>query len=184
VSEILTNKTISLIAAMDENGIIGRGNRFPWNPKSVPSDMEHFVKLTEGKALIVGRKTGESLPPSMLKRIPIIILTRNPNVPDDAGYQTAGTVEEAISLAEEAVPDASEIMVGGGAEIYELFQPLARRFYCTVIKKVFQEKEGDVYFPFLLSWLMDWEVKSSEICRAEEFGDKWNLQFSTMERKA
>ncbi|MEX0934091.1 MAG: dihydrofolate reductase [Candidatus Paceibacterota bacterium] len=179
----LTNKTISLITAMDSKYTIGRGNRFPWNPTSVPADMKRFVELTEKKALIVGRKTGMHLPESMLERIPVIILTRTPTVPDDGKYQTAGTVREATTIAEEAAPDADEIMIGGGAEIYDLFLPFADKIYLTLIDKQFQSKADDVYFPVSMS-----ELKQGGWDNTEQFfypkneENKWNLSFITMER--
>ena len=126
---------ISIIAGMDKNRLIGQGNRLPWR---LPADMKHFRRHTLGKPVLMGRKTFESIGKPLPKRRNII-LTR------DLDYQAEGcvvtySVEEALDTA----AGCEEIMVIGGASIYELFLPQADRLYLTYIHGCF---EGDVYFP-------------------------------------
>lgn len=135
-----TNLTISIIAAVAENGVIGRNNDIPWILKS---DLQYFTKLTKGHKIIVGRKTHESI----LKRLghPLndrqtIIITRQQNfsVPDKCEVVTSW--ENAL----EKVIGEKEVFVIGGAEIYRLAIPYAQRIYLT---KVYTQCNGDTLFP-------------------------------------
>ena len=138
--------TISIIAGMDKNRLIGQGNRLPWR---LPADMKHFRQHTLGKPVLMGRKTFESIGKPLPKRTNII-LTR------DCDYRAEGciithSIEEVLDTAS----GSEEIMIIGGASIYELFFPLANRLYLTYVHDCFQ---GDVYFPAFD--LADWqEVK-------------------------
>lgn len=131
---------ISLVVAMDRNGLIGVGNRVPWR---LPDDMKYFRQITMGKPVVMGRKTYESIPDRFrpLAGRTNIILTKQ------LGYNAAGCiVTHSLSSALEAAHDAQEVMVIGGAEIYGQFLPTADRIYLTMIDGEF---EGDVYFPEL-----------------------------------
>jgi len=130
--------TISLIVAMDKNGLIGAGSQVPWR---LPDDMHHFRLTTMGKPVIMGRKTYESIPDRFrpLRGRKNIILTRQHD------YLAPGCiVTHSLPSAIEVAGDVQEVMVIGGAEIYELFLPMADRIYLTLIDGQF---EGDVYFP-------------------------------------
>lgn len=127
-----------LIAAMARNGVIGGANRLPWQ---LPEDMQFFKSATLGHAVIMGRKTWESLPPRF-RPLPgrrNIVLTR------DAGFAAAGA-ECAASL-----PDAIARLGGeplafviGGAQVYALALPLAQQLWLTEIERDF---DGDARFP-------------------------------------
>ncbi|MDE0298424.1 MAG: dihydrofolate reductase [Candidatus Poribacteria bacterium] len=133
---------ISLIAAMDQNRLIGQGNRLPWR---LPADMKHFRKLTLGKPVVMGRRTFESIGNPLAKRTNII-LTR------DLKFRARGCiVARSVDDALEKADDCEELMIIGGHSVYEQFLRCAARFYLTKIHECF---EGDVYFPqFELS---DW----------------------------
>jgi len=126
---------ISFIWGQDRNRLIGRDNALPWK---LPADMAWFKKSTMGKPVLMGRKTYESIGRPLPGRTNLI-LTRQ------ADLQIEGcTVVHSLYGAKNAVPDADEIMVMGGAEIYALLFDQAERLYITEIDAEF---EGDAWFP-------------------------------------
>ena len=127
---------ISMIAAMDRNRLIGNGPDIPWQ---MPADRRHFRDLTVGKPVVMGRKTFETLKRPLGKRHNII-LTRNTAYKAPEGCSVAHSIVEILELCKEA----EELMICGGAPIYEAFLPHANRLYLTQIHATF---EGDVYFP-------------------------------------
>jgi dihydrofolate reductase len=127
--------TISIIAAMAENRVIGRDNALPWR---LPADLRHFKSLTIGKPIVMGRKTWESLP-GLLPEREHIVITRQPDYRAD-GCSIAHSIEQALVAAGEV----DEVMIVGGAELYRQALPLARRIYLTLVKG---EPEGDAWFP-------------------------------------
>ncbi|MDP9630333.1 UNVERIFIED_ORG: dihydrofolate reductase [Ensifer adhaerens] len=132
-------KPIVLVAAMDATRAIGRGNEIPWN---IPGEQKRFKELTMGKPLIMGRMTYASLPRPLPGRH-CIVLSRTA-ADDTPNVHSVVSVEEALSLAS-ALP-GSEITVGGGQQVYELFLPLADRIHLTVLDAVFG---GDRHFPVI-----------------------------------
>ncbi len=127
--------TISLIWAMDKNRLIGADNGLPWR---LPADMKWFREQTMGKPILMGRKTYESIGKPLPGR-ENLIMTRQQGLTIE-GCRIVHSLDEARA----AVPDADEIMVIGGSEIYSLLLPDADRLYCTVIHDLF---EGDAWFP-------------------------------------
>lgn len=128
---------VSLIAAVADNGVIGRGGDLPWR---LPADLSHFRRLTMGHHLIVGRRTWQSIGKPLEGRR-ILVLTRAETV-EPAGAQRCATLDEALARAKAAGDD--EAFVAGGAEIYELALPRADRLYLT---RVHARPAGEVYFP-------------------------------------
>ena len=116
---------ITLVVARAQNGVIGRDGKLPWH---LPTDLRRFKALTMGSAMVMGRKTFESLP-SLLPGRRHIVLTRNRNWRED-GAETANSVEDAISLA-----GAEPLSIIGGADIFRLFLPLADRVELTEVLK-------------------------------------------------
>jgi dihydrofolate reductase len=127
---------ISMIAAMDENRLIGNGPDIPWQ---MPVDRRHFRDMTLGKPVVMGRKTFETLKRPLGKRHNII-LTRNTTYKVPKGCSVAHSVADVLELCKET----EELMICGGAPIYKAFLPHANRLYLTQIHATF---EGDVYFP-------------------------------------
>ena len=126
---------VSLIVAMAQNGVIGRGNSLPWR---LPEDLKRFRSFTLGKPVLMGRKTFESIGRALPGRANLV-LTR------DRGWCAPGvtvvhSVEDALAWA--AASD--ELVVIGGAEIYRLVLPFARRIYLT---HVHADVPGDTFFP-------------------------------------
>ncbi len=115
---------ISIIAALAQNRVIGRGNALPWR---LPADLRQFRALTLGKPVIMGRRTFESLGRPLPERTNIVI-TRNPE------YRAPGClVVHDLGRALAAAGEAPEAMIIGGANLYAQALPLADRMYLTLV---------------------------------------------------
>lgn len=126
---------ISIIAAMAENRVIGRGADIPWD---LAGDRRRFRKITWGHPMIMGRRTFEAIGRPLAGRT-TIVLSR------DAGYRTTGALvardlESALALA----GAEREVFICGGGEVYRQAMPLADRIILTVIHR---DLDGDVFFP-------------------------------------
>lgn len=140
---------ISLIAAMAENSVIGKDNKLPWH---LPEDLQHFKKTTLGKPVIMGRKTFESMDSKPLPGRHNIILTQH-----DVLTAEGCTVVHSAAEALKAVGEVPEVMVIGGAKIFEMFLPIATKMYLTIIHTLYV---GDSYFPNV-DW-SQWEIESED----------------------
>jgi dihydrofolate reductase len=127
--------SLSLICAMDQNRLIGSNNALPWH---LPADLAFFKKTTLGKPIVMGRKTYESIGRPLPGRQNIII-TRNPEFHAE-GCDTCTSIDQAIELA----GDQDEVMLIGGASLYQQTIDLAQHLYLTRIHHQF---EGDAWFP-------------------------------------
>ena len=135
--------TLALIAAVAANGVIGRDGRLPWR---LPEDLRRFRELTTGHAIVMGRRTWESLARALPGRQNIVV-TRN------ASYRAAGAdVVTSIEDALGAVVYPSPPFCIGGGEIYRAALPYATTAYVTEIARAF---DGDATFPVLdpKAWL-------------------------------
>ena len=160
---------ISLIWAMDENGLIGNKNALPWH---LPADLKFFKNTTMGLPIAMGRKTWDSLGRPLPGRENIVI-TRNPM------FTTKGcTVLNSVdALVQYSQNNERDIFVIGGAEIYKLVLPFANRLYLTRIHAQFN---GDTYFPELN--MSDWELISKEKGNRDE-DNPYDYYFEIYERK-
>jgi len=156
-----------MIWAMARNRVIGRDNRLPWH---LPADLRHFKELTLGKPIIMGRKTWESLPGLLPDRRHIVVTRQQDYVARNA--ETAPDLESAIALA----GDADEVMIVGGANLYEQALAIAGRLYMTLIDA---EIEGDAYFPEFD--MNDWKIIGESEMPADE-KNRYDLRFLTLER--
>lgn len=120
---------------MARNGVIGRGNAMPWH---LPADLKRFKSLTLGKPILMGRRTYEAIGRALPGR-DNLVLTRALDW-RAAGVTVVHSVDEALQRAA-ACP---ELAVIGGAEVYRLTLPLARRIYLT---RVLADVDGDTFFP-------------------------------------
>lgn len=130
---------IALIWAMTKNRVIGKDGKLPWR---LPGDLALFKKQTLGKAVIMGRRTFDTIKTPLPDRVNIV-LTRNRRWQFD-NVQAAATFDAAYALAQQATPDHAECMIVGGADIYAMALPYAHRLYLTLVHA---ELEGDTYFP-------------------------------------
>jgi len=128
---------VSIIAAMSENRVIGRDGKLPWY---IPEDLQHFKKLTEGGAVIMGRKTYESIGKPLPNRLNIVITREKDKTIN--GCITVNSIKDAISKAN----SEKKIFIIGGGEIYKKSLNFANKVYLT---KVHQHIEGDTFFPNL-----------------------------------
>ncbi|SFR73653.1 dihydrofolate reductase [Marinobacter daqiaonensis] len=131
----------ALIVAMSRNRVIGRNNRLPWY---LPGDLKYFKQATMGKPIIMGRKTWESIGKALPGRLNVVVSSRELDLPP--GVARVATLNEAFRKAEaQAMLDGvDEVMVIGGAQIYEAVLPEIDRMYIT---QVHAEVEGDALFP-------------------------------------
>ena len=134
VSSTPDTPSITLVVARAENGVIGKDGGLPWR---ISEDLRRFKRLTMGSAMIMGRRTFESLP-GLLPGRRHIVLTRDSGWRAE-GAETAGSVEEALALA-----DGGAISVIGGAEIFALFEPLASAVELTTVRGA---PDGDTFLP-------------------------------------
>jgi len=126
---------LSLVTAMDNNRLIGKDNSLPWH---LPADLEFFKQTTMGKPIIMGRKTYVSIGRALPGRQNIIV-TRDANF-SAPNCEIAGDIEQAITIAAEA----EEVMLIGGASLYEQTIKSADIIYLTQIHHTFS---GDTWFP-------------------------------------
>lgn len=129
---------ISLIAAVARNRVIGRDNEVPWK---LPADLRRFQRLTMGHAMLMGRRTFESIGSRPLPGRPLIVVSRREDYAP-AGVRVARSVQEGIDLAREA--GETELFVAGGTGIYRDAMPVADRLHLTRIE---EDVPGDAYFP-------------------------------------
>jgi len=125
---------VTFVVAMADNGVIGRGGGLPWH---LPADLKRFKALTMGAPMVMGRKTFESLP-GLLPGRRHIVLTRDPHWAA-TGAETVRDLTEALRAAGEP-----RLSVIGGAEIFQLFLPVADRIELT---EVHASPEGDTLMP-------------------------------------
>ncbi|MGB3471699.1 MAG: dihydrofolate reductase [Erythrobacter sp.] len=149
----LSDPEIVLIYARAANGAIGHEGALPWR---LPADLKRFKALTMDKPMIMGRKTFESLP-GLLPGRRHIVLTRKERWDSAKGKgraEVVGSVDEALAAARTSETD--EIMIVGGAAIYDVFRPLADRIEVTEIHR---DYPGDTFMKPLGS---EWEVAARE----------------------
>lgn len=125
---------IVIVVARARNGTIGKDNQLPWH---LPADLKRFKALTMGSAMVMGRKTFDSLP-GLLPGRRHIVMTRDPawSAP---GTEVARNADEALELA-----GLGPVSVIGGAEIFSLFLPLATRIELT---EVLADFDGEIAMP-------------------------------------
>ncbi|AWN17790.1 dihydrofolate reductase [Salinisphaera sp. LB1] len=144
----MTQPRISLIAAMDVNGVIGARGGMPWH---LPEDLRWFKHNTRGKPIVMGRRTFESIGRALPHRRNLV-LTRQP------GFRAAGVVVvDRLDAALAQAGDATELMVIGGAQVYALALPQADRLLITRIEA---EYAGDTWFP-AVDWA-HWRLVAEE----------------------
>ncbi|MEO4046842.1 dihydrofolate reductase [Pseudomonas sp. CAU 1711] len=137
------NKTLPLclIAALADNRVIGRDNQLPWH---LPADFKHFKAKTLGKPIIMGRKTWDSLGRPLPGRLNLVV-SRQPDLRLEGG-EVFADLDAAIARAEQWAREqgVDELMLIGGAQLYEQGLARAERLYLT---RVALQPEGDAWFP-------------------------------------
>lgn len=142
---------INIIVAVNNKGYIGKNNRLMWHNSE---DLKLFKSMTEGKTLVMGRKTWESLPVKPLKNRYSIIVSKELDI--------RGENFHCISCLDvQAMAESGETYwVIGGEDIYKQFLPFAKFVH---ISKIDDNQEGDVKFPLDV-------IKERFTCRIIRYG--------------
>jgi dihydrofolate reductase len=160
---------ISIFVAASTNNVIGLQGTLPWR---ISDDLKRFKRLTMGKPIVMGRLTWESIGKPLPGRQNIVITRRLEFAAD--GCDVVTSPAQALRVA----GDVDEIMIIGGAQIYELFLPKAKRLYLT---RVLADIEGDAFFPRVDESL--WQRVSHE--HHEASGDnEYAFDFDVYEKAA
>lgn len=128
-------RTLSIIAALGPDGVIGHQGDLPWR---LPADLQRFKRLTMGHHLLMGRKTFDSLGRALPGRTSVVMSRSAIQRPE--GVLLANSWERALELA----AGDDEAFVIGGADLFRIALPQADRLYLTFVDGEF---EGDVFFP-------------------------------------
>ena len=155
-----------MVLARAQNGVIGRDNRLPWH---IPADLKHFKAVTQGKPMIMGRRTFESLP-GLLPGRRHIVLTR------DTGWSAPGAEVVHDLAGALGLVDEDAVAVIGGAEIFALFLDWADKIELT---EVHTDVAGDAIVP--PPDKVTWREVNREWHAAE--GDAPAFSFVTLERR-
>lgn len=149
---------ISIIAAVSENGVIGKDGEIPWY---LPSDLKHFKELTTGHHIIMGRKTYESIGKPLPDRTNVIV-TRQQDYKTE-GVEVVHSLDAALELVERS--GNTQCFIIGGGEIFRQAMDKVNKIYLT---RVHTKTEGDTYFPELdpLIW--------KEVSREQNLADEKN----------
>lgn len=161
---------VSLIAAVADNYAIGKSNKLPWH---LPADLKHFKSLTTGSAVVMGKRTFESLPNGPLPNRTNIVLSSTYNEGVCEGYYEANSIEDALELCE----NFDDIFIIGGGAVYRQTMEFADYMYITWVHAEFA---ADAFFPEI-----DFS-KWTEISREDFEPDEKNqyaYSFVTYERK-
>lgn len=164
---------IVLVAAVAENGVIGRNNALPWRLKS---DMQHFRRLTLGRPVVMGRKTYESIGKPLKDRTNIVI-TRDPRYAAP-GIVVAPSLETAMDLARKDAEErgADSIVVIGGSGVFADCLSIADRLEITLVHAA---PAGDTFFPAIerKAWR-----ETARLRQEAAPGDDADVSFITYER--
>ncbi len=148
---------LSIVVAVSTNGVIGHRGQLPWH---LPADLKHFKDVTEGHAVIMGRKTFESIGRPLPNRRNIVVTRQEDYKPASAeasvgkpaGVEFVHSIEEALALCHpDPALDAGErpspeVFLIGGAELYRQMFDRTDRIYLT---RIHEDFAGDVFFPEL-----------------------------------
>lgn len=158
----------TIVVAISQNNAIGKNNQLLWH---LPADLKHFKAITSGHAVIMGRKTYESIGKPLPNRRNIVVSTQK-NLHID-GVEIVNSIDEAFALCE----NEDEVFVIGGAEIYRLSLNRVDRIFLTTVHATF---EADAFFPMLST--NEWEEISTTHHPADE-KNPLSYTFSTLIRK-
>jgi len=148
---------ISLVVAVSQNNVIGRGGQLPWR---LPADLAHFKNVTTNHHILMGRKTWDSIPKKPLpNRVNVVLSSQISLFGLVGGVEKNVKVVKSFDQAIESARDSgeTELMVIGGERVFNEALPLSKKMYFT---RVHAEISGDVFFPEL-DW-KEWELVSSQ----------------------
>lgn len=153
---------IAMIAVVAADGAIGCNGNLLCH---IPEDLRHFKEVTSGAAVIMGRKTWESLPKKPLPKRLNIVISRNPEFTAD-GAVVVPSLEEAVEAAR-----GHDLFIIGGGEIYARFMPWADRLFITELDAVFEN--ADTFFPEIDK--ASWKIVGSSPWAVADNGVKYRF---------
>jgi dihydrofolate reductase len=168
----MSSAILSIVCALAQNRVIGRDNQLPWR---LPRDLAHFKNLTLGHPVIMGRKTFESIGRPLPQRTNIVVTTQADWMA--AGVTVVNSLGQALAAAEKAAQASEEIMLIGGAALYEQALPLAHRLYLTEVQA---EIEGDAFFP---AWNPAEWIETNRQVHAADPANPFDCAFVVYERR-
>ncbi|MBI5388803.1 dihydrofolate reductase [Candidatus Woesearchaeota archaeon] len=144
--------TITIIAAMTKDRVIGKNNKLLWH---ISEDLQNFKEVTTGNTVIMGRKTFDSIGKPLPNRHNIVVSSK---MESQEGVEIARDLKEAIHKAEEY---GTEIFIIGGAQVYEQALPLADKMVLSYVKGSY---DGDAFFPAFdeSEWIVEEEKKFND----------------------
>jgi dihydrofolate reductase len=186
-------KDLTLIVAMTPSGLIGLDGKIPWQ---IPEDLKRFKQLTTGHAIIMGRKTFESIGRPLPNRTNIVVTRKGVKVPGDmkpgTGFVVCTSIHDALTTAYERVGDASPFVIGGG-EIYDATIGFATRLEVTFVvrreieraaRDAAQEAATRFVFsgaaPFTSTYPSGWDWRCTGISSPSGLSD---VEFHSFERR-
>jgi len=167
---------LALVAAVAENGVIGRDGEMPWH---YPADLGRFKRITVGHPVVMGRHTYESIRDRiggpLPDRVNVVLSRGDPELPDGDDAPPAARasgIGQALRVAESAARElgVDTVYVIGGASVYDAFLPRADRLHLT---EIHERYEGDTRFP---DWDRDDWVETGR-------DDRGEFSFVTYERR-
>jgi dihydrofolate reductase len=169
IPQPLVPELVLIAAVAEENRVIGNNKDLPWH---IPEDLQHFKELTTGHALVMGRRTFESIVHQFGGPLPdrrMVVLTRQHTFDEYSGVETHASVDAAM----EAVADEEVVFIGGGESIYRQFLPRADRLELTLVEGAY---EGDTYFP-------PFEHLVGDVFAPTQVDERDGFRFVTYERR-
>lgn len=137
---------ISHVVAAARRRVIGRKGELPWH---IPEDFKIFKQVTMGKAMVMGRKTFESIGRALPGRLSIVV-TRDPTWPCPSGVKVCKSVPEAIALCQQLKPQwGTEVCIIGGGQIFAETFPFVDKIYYTDVD--LEVADGDTFYPEISS---------------------------------
>lgn len=159
---------LSIIVATSLNNVIGVDNQLPWH---LPADLKYFKQLTNGHAIVMGRKTFESIGRPLPNRINIVI-TRSKS------FEVEGViVQHSIDDALQYCQNMDEVFIIGGDTIYKQMMPMVQKIHLTKVHTVIEN--GDAFFPELD--LKQWTLRSS-VFHEKDDKNAFNYTFEIFEK--
>lgn len=134
---------VTFVVAVAKNGVIGSHNTLPFY---IPEDLKHFKQVTEGKTVLMGKNTFDSIMNRLKKPLPNrrnVVITRNKDYKAPEGVLVYNDIDTALT---ELAKDTDELMVGGGSQIYSQLLEMDK-VDKMIITEVAYEVDGDVMFP-------------------------------------
>ena len=163
------HNSITLVAAMGRNGVIGCDGDMPWH---LPADLAHFKQVTMGHPVLMGRKTFESIGRALPGRRNLVV-SRSGGSDSTSGVDWFGSIDDALQSCK-----GEHVMVIGGGELYRQLLPKAKRMELTLIDA---EPEGDTRFP---EWSRaEWHIAAMQV-RSPDEKNEYRLTFCSLQRQA